>query len=163
VAGTALLASACSSTPSAVSATSQPSSSATVITTMSTPDGTILSVGGHAVYLWEKDTTAASQCSGACAAAWPPVTVTGVPEAAGAAKASDLGTFTRADGTEQVTYNGHPLYYFAGDTGHSENGQGSDGFGALWWLVSPSGTAVTGHWEPVPSSVSPSPAPWSAG
>jgi predicted lipoprotein with Yx(FWY)xxD motif len=58
--------------------------------------------------------------------------------------ASDLGTITRSDGTKQVTYDGHPLYYFVGDKGAGQaSGQGSDGFGAKWWLVSPAGADVT--------------------
>jgi hypothetical protein len=57
---------------------------------------------------------------------------------------SDLGTITRSDGTKQVTYDGHPLYYFAGDSGSGQaNGQGSDAFGAKWWLVTPAGADVT--------------------
>ncbi|HUA71956.1 MAG TPA: hypothetical protein VMA96_12755, partial [Solirubrobacteraceae bacterium] len=50
----------------------------------------------------------------------------------------------RSDGSEQVTYKGHPLYYFVADTSaDSTKGQGSDGFGAKWWLIAPSGTAIT--------------------
>jgi predicted lipoprotein with Yx(FWY)xxD motif len=50
----------------------------------------------------------------------------------------------RADGTEQVTYDGHPLYYFIADgSAGSTTGQGNDGFGAKWWLVAPSGSAIT--------------------
>jgi hypothetical protein len=83
-----------------------------------------------------------SACSGACASAWPPVT--GTATAAGSAKASDLGTITRSDGTKQVTYDGHPLYYFVGDSGPgTASGQGSDNFGAKWWLVSPAGSDIT--------------------
>jgi hypothetical protein len=64
--------------------------------------------------------------------------------ASNGAKAADLGTITRSDGTKQVTYDGHPLYYFAGDSGPGQtNGQGSDGFGAKWWLVAPAGTQIT--------------------
>ena len=96
------------------------------------------------MYLWVKDTGDASQCSGACAGAWPPVPATGTVTAGGSAVASDLGTITRSDGTKQVTYDGHPLYYFSGDSGAgTATGQGSDGFGAKWWLVSPSGAGVT--------------------
>jgi hypothetical protein len=96
------------------------------------------------VYLWVKDTGDMSACSGACAGAWPPVTTTGTATAAGGAKASDLGTITRSDGTKQVTYDGHPLYYFAGDSGPgTATGQGSDSFGAKWWLVAPTGSDVT--------------------
>ena len=72
------------------------------------------------------------------------MTTTGTVTASGSASASDLGTITRSDGTKQVTYNGHPLYYYAGDSGAGmASGQGSDSFGAKWWLVSPSGSDVT--------------------
>ena len=91
-----------------------------------------------------KDTGDMSNCNGACAGAWPPVTTTGTATATGGAKASDIGTITRSDGTKQVTYDGHPLYYFAGDSGSGmASGQGSDGFGAKWWLVAPTGSDVT--------------------
>jgi predicted lipoprotein with Yx(FWY)xxD motif len=121
------------------------SSSATVITTASSSGGTFLTNGsGRAVYLWAKDTGDMSTCTGACAGAWPPVTTTGTATAAGSAKASDIGTITRSDGTKQVTYDGHPLYYFSGDSGPgSATGQGNDGFGAKWWLVAPTGSDVT--------------------
>ena len=65
--------------------------------------------------------------------------------ASGGAKTSDLGTITRSDGSKQVTYDGHPLYFFAGDSGAGQlTGQGSNGFGAKWWLVAPSGAEITG-------------------
>jgi hypothetical protein len=71
--------------------------------------------------------------------------VTGTATASGSAQASDLSTITRSDGTKQVTYDGHPLYYFVGDSGPgTASGQGSDNFGAKWWLVSPAGSDVTG-------------------
>ena len=67
--------------------------------------------------------------------------------------ASDLGTTMRADGTEEVTYKGHPLYYFVADTSAgSTKGQGSDSFGAKWWLVAPSGTAITAGTSTVAST-----------
>jgi len=157
--GVALLAAACASgsSGSAAPASSSGASSAnsasgsaaasggTAITTATASGSTFLTDGsGRAVYLWVKDSGDASSCSGACAGAWPPVTTTGAPTASGSAKASDLGTITRSDGTKQVTYDGHPLYYFAGDSGAgTATGQGSDGFGAKWWLVSPSGSDVT--------------------
>jgi hypothetical protein len=73
------------------------------------------------------------------------VTTTGTATASGGAQSSDLGTTTRSDGTKQVTYNKHPLYYFAGDSGAgTATGQASDQFGAKWWLVAPSGSDVTG-------------------
>jgi predicted lipoprotein with Yx(FWY)xxD motif len=116
-----------------------------MITTATGSGATFLTDGkGHAVYLWAKDTGTASQCSGACAGAWPPVLAAGTVTAGGSAVMSDLGTTTRSDGTKQVTYGGHPLYYFSGDSGAGmATGQGSDSFGAKWWLVAPSGTDVT--------------------
>ena len=121
------------------------SSGGTVITTAKSSGGTVLaSSSGRAVYLWAKDTGDMSNCNGACAGAWPPVTTTGTATASGAAKASDIGTITRSDGTKQVTYDGHPLYYFSGDSGPgTASGQGSDAFGAKWWLVAPTGSDVT--------------------
>jgi predicted lipoprotein with Yx(FWY)xxD motif len=121
------------------------SSGGTVITTAKSSGGTVLaSSSGRAVYLWAKDTGDMSNCNGACAGAWPPVTTTATATASGSAKASDIGTITRSDGTKQVTYDGHPLYYFAGDSGPgTASGQGSDGFGAKWWLVAPTGSDVT--------------------
>jgi predicted lipoprotein with Yx(FWY)xxD motif len=161
--GVAMLVAACSSggSSSSAAAPAAPASSAaapassaggasasggaTVIKTATSSAGTFLTDGsGRAVYLWVKDTGDASTCTGACAGAWPPVTTTGTPTASGGAMASDLGTITRSDGSKQVTYDGHPLYYFVGDSGPgTAAGQGSDGFGAKWWLVSPTGSDVT--------------------
>lgn len=154
VVGVALLAAACgssssSSTTSASAAKPTSSSSAAAsglaISTAKGSDGTYL-VGssGRAVYLWIADSNGKSNCSGACASAWPPVIANSAPVASGGVKAGDLGTITRADGSKQVTYMGHPLYYFAGDPSRgTTTGQGNDGFGAKWWLVAPSGTAIT--------------------
>ena len=80
--------------------------------------GTALVDGtGRALYLFEADTGTTSTCTGACAQVWPPLLTSGpAPVTTGAAQASLVGTSPRADGTRQVTYDGHPLYYFAGDT-----------------------------------------------
>jgi predicted lipoprotein with Yx(FWY)xxD motif len=96
------------------------------------------------VYLWVADTTGKSACSGSCAQAWPPVVTPGKPSAGSGVNAADLGTITRADGSTQVTYKGHPLYYYVGDTkAGTTAGQGSPQFGAKWWLVGPAGSAIT--------------------
>jgi predicted lipoprotein with Yx(FWY)xxD motif len=118
---------------------------AAVIATRTGSAGAFLVNGsGRTVYMFAKDPSNQSACSGACASAWPPVTTTGAATASGGAKSSDLGTITRADGTKQVTYDGHALYYFAGDTSAGQtNGQGVDGFGAKWWLVAPTGSIIT--------------------
>jgi predicted lipoprotein with Yx(FWY)xxD motif len=116
-----------------------------VITTASAAGGQVLTDGsGKAVYLWVKDSGGQSACSGACLGAWPVVPATGTVTATGGAQASDLGTLTRSDGMKQVTYKGHPLYYYVGDSAPGQaNGQGSNSFGAKWWLVTPSGDSVT--------------------
>jgi predicted lipoprotein with Yx(FWY)xxD motif len=152
----ALLATACSSAaaaPGSASASSAPAAGSsasaattgTVITTQAGSAGAFLTnASGRTVYLWAKDGMNMSDCSGACAAAWPPVPATGTLTATGSAKASDLGTITRSDGTKQVTYDGHPLYYFVGDSSPDQTaGQGSAAFGAKWWLVAPSGAKIT--------------------
>ena len=120
----------------------------------SSPVGTYLvDSQGRALYLWVADTGEASTCSGACAAAWPPLTVSGTPTAGQGVDASKLGTIDRADGSKQVTYAKHPLYLFVQDKGRGElKGQGSTGFGAAWWLVKPDGSAIT---TPVPTDVDP--------
>ena len=148
----ALLATACgsaaASSPSSAPAAGSPASASTtgtVISTQAGSAGAFLTAGsGRAVYLWAKDGMNMSACTGACAAAWPPVPATGTLTATGGAKASDLSTITRSDGTKQVTYDGHPLYYFVGDSAAGQaNGQGSDNFGAKWWLVASSGAKIT--------------------
>jgi predicted lipoprotein with Yx(FWY)xxD motif len=128
------------------SATATPvSAKGTAVGTTTGSAGTFLTgAGGRAVYLWVADAKGMSSCSGACAKAWPPLTTKGKPVASGSVKASELGTIKRSDGTEQVTYDGHPLYYFEGDPkSGTTTGQGSDAFGAKWWLVSTSGSAIT--------------------
>jgi predicted lipoprotein with Yx(FWY)xxD motif len=107
--------------------------------------GTILAAGPGrlSVYLFEADHGSTSACSGACAAAWPPVTTSGPPVARGAAVAADLGTVARSDGAQQVTYKGHPLYYFKRDQDAGDSyGQGVTAFGAAWYLLSSSGAKV---------------------
>ncbi len=107
--------------------------------------GTILAAGPKrlTVYLFEADTGTTSTCMGACANVWPPVLTSGAPNAAGQALAARLATVKRADGTLQVTYRGHPLYYFAkdGDAGDAY-GQGSKLFGAGWYVLAPSGKKI---------------------
>jgi len=102
-------------------------------------------VGAHAktLYIWAHDKGRTSTCTGKCAKYWPPLTTTGKPKAAAGAHATQLGTSRRVDGTMQVTYHGHPLYYFAGDNKAGDvNGEGLTGFGGRWDPVSAVGTAV---------------------
>jgi predicted lipoprotein with Yx(FWY)xxD motif len=146
-----LLAAACSSAAGtsgssapASSGTSAGSATGTVIETHAGSGGTFLTEGGRTVYLWVKDGMNKTTCTGACASAWPPVMDKGKLTASGGAKAADLGTIARPGGGKQVTYNGHALYFFAGDSsGGQTSGQGSDSFGAKWWLVAPAGSQIT--------------------
>jgi predicted lipoprotein with Yx(FWY)xxD motif len=116
------------------------------VSTSSTKLGQILvDAKGRTLYLFEKDQPNQSACSGPCVSAWPVDQSSGTPKATSAAKASMLGTIKRTDGTTQVTYNHHPLYSYSGDTAAGQqNGQGVDAFGAQWFVVSPSGAAVSG-------------------
>jgi predicted lipoprotein with Yx(FWY)xxD motif len=119
---------------------------ATVSVAKSGDLGSILVAGPkqRTVYLFAADKGPASTCSSACAEVWPPVITTGSPKAEGGANTADLGTITRSDGTKQVTYKGHPLYYYAGDgtSGGETSGQGISSFGAPWYVLSPSGSEV---------------------
>jgi predicted lipoprotein with Yx(FWY)xxD motif len=124
--------------------TSKPPSGMATVTAASTKLGMVLVDGsGRTLYLFEKDQPNQSACSGACVAAWPIDQSSGTPKAGGGVTASLLGTISRSDGTTQVTYNQHPLYYYAGDSGAGqENGQGVDAFGAAWFVVAPTGSKV---------------------
>jgi predicted lipoprotein with Yx(FWY)xxD motif len=98
---------------------------------------------GVTLYLFVADTGTSSTCYSACAQIWPPVLTTGAPQAGTGASASLLGTTTRTDGKTEVIYAGHPLYYFVQDKQPGDaTGQGVNGFGGLWWVLSPSGAAI---------------------
>ena len=116
------------------------------VTAASSKLGMVLVDGsGRTLYLFEKDQPDQSACSGACVAAWPVDQSSGTPKAGSGVKASLLGTISRGDGTTQVTYDHHPLYYYSGDSGPGQqNGQGIDAFGAKWFVVTPAGGADTG-------------------
>jgi predicted lipoprotein with Yx(FWY)xxD motif len=106
--------------------------------------GTFLVGGnGRTLYLFEKDKTSKSTCTGQCAQFWPPLLTSGKPKAAGKAKASLFGTTKRSDGKVQVTYKGHPLYYFSQDTKPGDTmGEGFNAFGAKWYVLAPSGKKI---------------------
>jgi predicted lipoprotein with Yx(FWY)xxD motif len=108
--------------------------------------GTYLVDGkGRTLYLFQKDKTSKSRCSGDCATAWPPLLTTGKPKGSGGVRKSLLGTTKRSDGSTQVTYNKHPLYYFVQDTKAGDvNGQGINAFGAKWYAVTSSGKRLGG-------------------
>ena len=104
----------------------------------------VVGPNGRTLYLFKKDTGPNSTCSGACAAQWPPLTAKGAVTSSGGVSMSALKTVRRSDGTMQVTLDGHPLYYYAGDAAPGQaNGQGLNTYGATWWALSPSGKEIT--------------------
>lgn len=117
---------------------------ALVKTTAAGKLGTILVDGkGRTLYLFEADKSTTSTCNGACAAAWPPLLTSGAPSVGGSAKSSLLGTSKRSDGTKQVTYHGHPVYRYAGDSKAGDtNGQALKQFGAEWYVLDAAGDKV---------------------
>jgi predicted lipoprotein with Yx(FWY)xxD motif len=121
------------------------SSGPATVATSNTKVGTVLvDANGRTLYLFQKDQPNQSACSGACVSAWPVQSSSGMPKAGNGVQASLLGTIKRSDGTTQVTYNKHPLYYYSGDTqAGQQNGQGLNAFGALWYVVGPAGNQVT--------------------
>jgi predicted lipoprotein with Yx(FWY)xxD motif len=124
---------------------SQGNGAAAIVSTHAGPAGTYLTDGkGRTLYLWKADTGSTSTCNGACAGVWAPYTTSGTPKAAGKAQQSMLGTTSRSDGSTEVTYADHPLYYYAGDSSTGDmNGQGSTQYGNTWWVVAPNGSAIT--------------------
>lgn len=133
------------STQTAAASSTPASGTAVVVSSKHAKPGTVLDAGPKklTVYMFEGDKGASSSCSGACAQVWPPVTTSAAATAGGAAVSADLGTITRADGTKQVTYKGHPLYFFEKDKDSGDAyGQGVVGFGASWYVIAPSGKKI---------------------
>jgi predicted lipoprotein with Yx(FWY)xxD motif len=138
----ALLVSAAASAPGAGLASSHALRS--TLTAGPSDFGRILFDGrGFALYGFTRDPRGKSRCTGACAKAWPPYVVKTRPRAAVGVKARLLGTIRRADGALQVTYAGHALYYYVGD---SKPGQvlcqNVTEFGGIWRVIRPRGTLV---------------------
>ncbi len=139
-------------TPGSGSSASAASSSQ--VKERSTAIGTVLvDSAGHTIYWFAKDTPTTSNCNGSCATYWPPVKgpVTAAP---GTSLPDKFGTIKRADGTVQATYDGHPLYTYAGDSSAGQtSGNGLKASGGLWWAMTPTGT-IPAKAHPSPSSSS---------
>jgi predicted lipoprotein with Yx(FWY)xxD motif len=98
---------------------------------------------GITLYDFPPDKMGQSTCYGACAALWPPLVTKGKPHAGLGVKAALLGTTKRKDGKVEVTYNGHPLYYFVSDRKPGQTtGEGVNQFGAPWWVLSAAGKEI---------------------
>lgn len=150
--GASLLLAACGSSSqhsnSSSTTASKPASTSTAALTIGTASGSmgtyLTGASGRAVYLWVADKPDKSVCSGSCAQYWPPLTASSMPKVAGSANAADITLIARPGGSKQVAYKGHPLYYFIADTSAGmTSGEGNNGFGAKWWLVSPAGSQIT--------------------
>lgn len=98
--------------------------------------------GPRAIYFFDKETSDLSRCYGACAEAWPPVLTKGGPGAGDGVEAKLLGTTERDDGSTQVTYDGHPLYYYVDDPTGEVLCHNVDEFGGRWLVVQPNGKPV---------------------
>jgi predicted lipoprotein with Yx(FWY)xxD motif len=108
---------------------------------------------GNTLYLFAADKSTDSTCYNACATYWPPLVTNGTPQVAGQAQMAMVGTTKRTDGTTEVTYAGHPLYYFKSDTAAGDaKGQGKNLSGGLWWIVAPDGKAITTTSSAAPSA-----------
>jgi predicted lipoprotein with Yx(FWY)xxD motif len=135
-----------SATPSAPSETPSSSGRSTEVESDNSPFGLILTDGdGNTLYAFQPDAQGASTCYDDCAANWPAFLAKGELEVSGNDKdpvdADLLDTIARDDGGKQVTYNGWPLYHFAGDQASGEtNGQGVSG---VWHVMSPDGDPIT--------------------
>jgi predicted lipoprotein with Yx(FWY)xxD motif len=146
----AVLAAACGSASSATTTTKAPSTGSGASTpsvrlaSASLPGvGSVLTgPNGMTLYYLTTDTSSSSACTGQCAVVWPPlVAPAGAQPALASGVPGALGTVTRPDGSTQVTYMGHPLYYYQGDTAPGQDkGQGLDG---TWFVVKTSTTSAT--------------------
>ena len=135
---------AAASTTQATIAHSAGATRAATLTAHSSRYGRILFDGrGRVLYLFARDRGGRSSCSGACAKAWPPFLTKGAPRNLSGVNAKLLGTTRRSNGTLQVTYAKHPLYYFKGDTRPGQiKCQNVSNFGGLWLVVAPGGKPV---------------------
>ena len=124
--------------------TPEPPAAVATVALRDTPLGQILVDGkGRTLYLFEADKTSMSTCYGDCAAVWPPLVATGTPVAGAGVNQSLLTTAIRKDGSLEVVYNGHPLYYFVSDRQPGDTtGQALNSFGAGWDVLSATGTKV---------------------
>ncbi len=99
---------------------------------------------GLTLYLFTREKSSESECYGECAKEWPPLLTDGKPVAKAGIKSDLLGTTKRNDGSLQVTYKDHPLYYYEGE---SEAGQifcqAVESFGGIWYIVDPDGDEIT--------------------
>jgi predicted lipoprotein with Yx(FWY)xxD motif len=142
----ALAVAACGGGGAATAATPETSSGtpATVGIANSSLGSILVDSSGRTLYLFKADVGMSSACTGACAAAWPPLLTAGAPTAGTGLTASKLATITRSGGSRQVTYNGHPVYLYVADKKPGDvTGQGVTAFGAAWFALTPTGNQIS--------------------
>jgi predicted lipoprotein with Yx(FWY)xxD motif len=112
----------------------------TTVTTVDSEFGEVLvDTNEQAIYIFENDSPGRTNCTGECAAAWPPVFTSGKPQGSGGVDGSLLGTIERPDGGLQVTYDGKPLYYYAHEGPGEILCHNVDLNGGFWWVIGPDG------------------------
>jgi predicted lipoprotein with Yx(FWY)xxD motif len=143
----ALAVAGCGSASSSVSPPTTKDGRAATIGAVNESLGKILvNSQGRTLYLFQKDSGTTSECTGACAANWPPLRANSPPRIGGGANASLVASTMRSDGGRQITYNNHPLYTFVKDTKAGDtNGEGLTAFGGTWYAISPAGNQVVGQ------------------
>jgi predicted lipoprotein with Yx(FWY)xxD motif len=147
---------------SAMTGAQHPAATGSAISIRSTSLGkTLVDANGRTLYLFAGDRANVSRLSGAGVSVWPRFIATGAVKASSGAQAAKIGTITSPSGIRQVTYNGHPLYYYVGDSApNSTRGQGLNQFGALWYVLGAAGNAITNSQSKstaAPASSSPAP------
>jgi predicted lipoprotein with Yx(FWY)xxD motif len=127
----------------------QPAPSSAISLKQTSLGKVLVNARGRTLYLFAADKRNVSRLSAAGRAVWPPFTSAALPRATGGAAAARIAT---VNGGKQITYNGHPLYYYVGDHKPGQTlGQGLNEFGARWYALSASGAAITS----APKSVAP--------
>jgi predicted lipoprotein with Yx(FWY)xxD motif len=140
LAAAALMIAACGSSASSAPAGTTGSGGSALKTTTIGGVAVLTNARGFTLYWFVPDTSTTSNCNGSCATFWPPVKG---PATAGTGVTGTLGTITRADGSTQATYDGHPLYTYKGDTAPGQDkGNGLNISGGLWHDVTATGAAA---------------------
>ena len=156
VAVAALALTACSSstktTAGSAPTTSGASSSSSTVT-ISAVAGRLVGPNGHTLYINNVDTMTSIKCTASCTSEWPPLA--GTPATKGTLQATDFATVARPDGSMQVTFQGHPLYYFVDDKSASDVQGNVTEDGIRWHEAQSSVVSTTGGVSSAPASSAP--------
>ena len=128
----------------AAPAAAAPAAANSAVSVRSTSLGKVLvDASGRTLYLFERDKPDMSSCTGACQSIWPSFTSQSKPKATGGVSAAKLRTIAATGGKQEVTYNGHPLYYYVGDRKPGDTaGEGLNQFGAEWYVLAANGNKI---------------------